>query len=109
MTTGCSKECAMYNDICDFCQYFEFRGRGYMKNGVIWRDVIYTEDGWCIFHQQKKRPEESCNKFYCSNLSPLKANKNWKTQPWMKKKYKEACKKEKYNTKVVKTTIKEKQ
>ena len=99
MTTGCSKECVKYSNICDFCQYYEYHGRGHMKNGVIIRDAVYVDAGWCILSQHRRNPEESCNKFYCSNLPPLKANKDWVTQSWLEKKIK-------YKPIIVKTTTK---
>ena len=79
-----------------------------MDKGVIVRDAVYTGNGWCIMHQLKKEPEQSCIMFYCSNLPPLKANKDWKEQKWAEKKLKGYLKKNKYKSKVVKTKSKEK-
>ena len=80
---ACSKECREITNICDFCQYYEFRGKGFIKNGIIYRDAVYTGDGWCIKHQAQKEPNDSCKYFYCANLKPLKATKNWTSQKWL--------------------------
>lgn len=51
-----------YYPICDFCKHYNFNGEDILdENGEIKaKGAIYTENGFCTFHSQKKHPADGC-------------------------------------------------
>ena len=52
--TKCSK-CTPV-PVCDFCKYYDFNGE----------NMVYTDNGRCNKHNERKDPEEGCNDFHCN-------------------------------------------
>jgi len=64
----CSKECELYNGICDFCKHYHYNGADMIEKGKLYEGAIYTGDGWCGLHDRWQDPSDNCSNFECSNV-----------------------------------------
>ena len=64
----CSKECELYNGICDFCKYYDYNGKDLVKDGKTYHGAIYTQAGWCRLHKRRQEPSDNCSNFECYNV-----------------------------------------
>jgi len=61
----CDEECPA---ICDFCKHYNYNGEDLTQDGIVYKNAVYTYNGFCTLHCQRKEPYDECSDFYCSTI-----------------------------------------
>ena len=67
----CCTHCDFRTVCCDFCRLYNFNGVINKGTGI----ELYTEEGYCTFHDEAKHPGDSCEDFICEHYKVKDKNR----------------------------------